>query len=217
MGCDNKMGKGLIPILVIFLVILILLWVNRFKYEEGEFIGKKTTVRINRITGKAQYLFNGIWISYPSSKQAVSNNRNKELPYEELRYIEGKALFAPFGKFVVDLYNGSIWEVKKVIIRIIAKSTGGDVIWDRDFLESVSYLPPLHHTRITIFTGEEIPPKFDWTIAKAWGSEYWDEKVKDAIIKKREDIIESYLRFLRDEFKAESAGKTDEEHQKKKP
>jgi hypothetical protein len=100
--------------------------------------------------------------------EEVRVNKDQELPFAEVAKITGNAHLSN-GYLFGDPYNGSDWDVTRVLVNVSVMEKDGSVRWSRDFSEA-TWITPLTTGRFAIkVTGPDEITRWTWKIKKAFG------------------------------------------------
>ena len=128
----------------------ILFWPTLYRYDKTSFRGNRLgqyMVKINRITGYTEILYESGWKPKKVEKKAIG------MPKGEKDKIEINGYFLsdekhPFDKFIGPsaiynggIYNGTIWTIKNLLISIGGKDKDGKIKWKKTYAASIDVAP----------------------------------------------------------------------------
>jgi len=160
-------AKNLIIICATLLLAGVLFWPTLYRYERIDSPGLSTPVKINRLTGNAEYLLLGEWRPVTVKEK---QRESRPLPAVDRSLVNGKATLDS-RMFNGEIYNGSDWTITSITFRVTAKEKSGSVRWDRKFKETIR-LKPLTASYFSMTVSEvEGIGSFDWNIDEVFGYE----------------------------------------------
>lgn len=162
---NSMKTKNLIIICITIILCGIIFWPTLYKYDKTTINGNSIPLKINRLTGNTEYYILGRW-----NKQENEKKRGNiiSLPKDELSKLNASASFS-FGSFKGNIYNGSNWRIKEIIVQIITQEQDGSIIWNRSFKTNVDILP-LSAEEFYIKVGDDKNfASFVWAIVEAKG------------------------------------------------
>ncbi len=141
-------GLAIFLLMTIFFAVIV--WPTKYKYPPVKGSYNYTVVRINRFTGETEGLHKSINIGWKKlDKEKVKETRELllPLPYKEKENISGVAYIRDRRSssskvsdgFILEIYNGSSYNLKEITILITVKEENGDIRWSRHFQEKVAY------------------------------------------------------------------------------
>ena len=129
--------RNLLIICTTLIVVGIIFWPSLYRYQTLKLGNNSFPVKINRVTGSAEYFSSGGWISFASKEEGKAKN-SVQLPDSEKAKISGNGdLSVSQGEFSGGIYNGSSWMVTSIAVRILLREFDGSVKWDRKFVTGV--------------------------------------------------------------------------------
>jgi hypothetical protein len=100
----------------------VLFWPSLFRYDKIE---GKFPVRINRLTGYTEILYDSGW------ERKVSDNELQAIPKAEISKIEVIGSFDGKRHYKFTIYNGCEWNIKSIKLSIGLKDGNGKILWER--------------------------------------------------------------------------------------
>jgi hypothetical protein len=134
MGEMHEKNAIIICALICITLIIcgMLFWPTLYRYDKYE---KELPVRINRLTGYTEILYDSGW------ERKVSEKELQAIPKTEFAKIEIKGLFDGKGYYELNLYNGSEWNIKKIRLYIGLKQINGKKFWEKIYEKKVDVKP----------------------------------------------------------------------------
>lgn len=130
----------------------IFFWPTLYRYDKTE--GK--LVRINKITGYTEILYDSGWVPSVEKKIRVmpQDEKNKVEVIGRLDLFEAKEKPVTGGRFLYSgykgtIYNGTSWTIRKVRLSIAAKNKTGKDEWQKIYETSVD-IPPFSWSSCSI-------------------------------------------------------------------
>lgn len=109
----------------------VLFWPTLYRYDK---IGGKLPVRINRLSGYTEILYDSGW------ERTVSDKEIYAIPKEEIAKIKTIGDFKE-GCYKFNIYNGSDWTIKRIKISIVLKDGNDKKLWERIY-ETMANIRP---------------------------------------------------------------------------
>ncbi|MCL5773134.1 MAG: hypothetical protein M1536_01980 [Firmicutes bacterium] len=153
----NKRAKIIISAVgvILLLLFIIFVWPTRYRYDRLQ----SWPVRIDRITGKTEILYEDGWKNAGSAgegdkitpemlegfgeQQAAPTPQDEELPRSEIFKLAGQSQIID-NSLRCNIYNGSDWMVNEVTVEIIVKNSDGSNVLSRKYrLNRYNYCEPL--------------------------------------------------------------------------
>lgn len=148
----------------------LMFWPTIHRYDTLTVGASSRLLRINRFTGYTEIFGATGWIPetpFVTPKAPATPVTPVNIPADDLRAVTGGAAFYGDG-FAGSLYNGSVWNLTEVTIRIIAKEADGTVRWDRLYNEPM-FVTTQSSSALMIQT-HATAPDADWSIVSAKGT-----------------------------------------------
>jgi hypothetical protein len=163
----TKKSKAAVILMGACLIILaVAVWPTRYRYDHVNLRGTVLPVRIDRFSGRTEMLrgMSG-WVEVgdPGNVGKTGSNILALLPAEAAK-VTGNARLSPGGTlFQGELYNGSSFYLREIVMGITAVENSGKVRWSRKFKDAVFIEPLTTGTFQIKITGAE-DAKLSWTI-----------------------------------------------------
>jgi len=144
---------------IFLLIFAILFWPTIYRYDDIKVLDNKLVQRTNRLTGESKII---------TSFGNNDININK-LPFEEVAKIEGTASVGYANTFTCDLYNGSNWTIKNVVIKLDLFESSGELRWSRHYCHNLEIKPLMSGSSTISITQGTNFGTFKWEIFEVRG------------------------------------------------
>jgi len=113
------------------ILFALLVWPTIYRYDHMDLgQGVSYPVRTNRVTGRAEVLYQDGWYA---PKKSTAPAAEQDLPQEQLVHLHGKATVTPTGHLHLNVYNGSRFIVREVQIEFSLRNSENYELWDRSY------------------------------------------------------------------------------------
>ena len=159
---------------VIFIAVLvatvIYVWPTPWRYEHLTLKGSSHPVRIHRVTGKTEVLYQEGWESVDAEPLPTTPAQDLRLPIDALRRVEkGQLQITNYGWIEAEIYNGNERRIREVRVRLIVVNPNGSEEINREYNLSTSLGEPLQSSKFSANCGcnLEKEQRMRWSITQA--------------------------------------------------
>ncbi len=147
----NPINSAHVLLVIIAVSCGIFLWSERFQFDHMDLPnGESYPVRINRLTGKSQVLYGGVW--KPAAEVKSFPPLIENLSQDQLERLTGKGEIESMqGVFDLTLYNGSDFALREITIEITVRDSHQEevlqryyrIVQDHDYRQNGEYAQAL--------------------------------------------------------------------------
>lgn len=157
--------------------IAFFIWPTPYSYDSISFgPSVKYPVRMNRFTGKTEILYPSGWKPPSGERPSANQHELVALPEQELKKLAGEARVGASSYLHCDIYNGSTYDVKEIVVLVTIRDDTDAVKLRRAYqmvytLEGDKPLRPLTSGSFGADLGFSLQGdhKFSWRIQDAKG------------------------------------------------
>ncbi len=123
---------ALVGVLLIIGVIGLFVWPTRYRYDRMKVQENDLPVRIDRLTGRTEYLTLTGWMVVGNEKgNGKSESDDQDLAGLDLAKIAGTSSITNYGSMQFEAYNGSDQTVTEVTVRVTVYDVHGNQVLER--------------------------------------------------------------------------------------